>query len=201
MSNKQRILGNISRGLLFVVSAPAGTGKTTLVKLLTKEFSCMKMAVTTTTRPPRKEEVNDIDYHFVSDEEFLRKVKNDEFLEHVELFDFRYGTTKESVEKLLKEGFHVILVIDTQGAKLIKRKIDATYIFLMPPSKEELQKRLSKRGTETETIKNMRLSWSEKEIKEAHNYDYIIINDDLTVSYEVLKSIIIAEEHKTKYFK
>src|SRR5581483_2381241 len=106
MWNKQKVLGNLSRGLLFVVSAPAGTGKTTLARLLTKEFPCVKMAISFTTRTPRPGE------------------ENGEFLEHVELFGARYATSKALIQKLQDDGMHVILVIDTQGAEQLKGKME-----------------------------------------------------------------------------
>lgn len=198
MLSKQRVLGNLPYGLTFIVSAPAGTGKTTLVGMLMKEFESIKMSVSCTTRPPRPHEVDGIHYHFLTDEEFTKKIENGEFLEHVSLFGYRYGTLYKDVEELKKNGYHVVLVIDTQGAVQLMGKIEAAYIFLLPPSEEEHMRRLVGRGTETKEVVQKRLEWAEKEIELGKLYDYQIINDDLATAYQVLRSIVIAEEHRVQ---
>jgi guanylate kinase len=196
MSNKQLLLGNRSRGLLFVFSAPAGTGKTTLVNMLTKEFDCVKPSISCTTRPKRSDEVDGVHYHFLNDEAFAKKVEANEFLEHVTLFGYRYGTSKRVVEQMQAEGKHVVLVIDTQGALALMGKEPAIFIFLMPPSLEELGRRLLDRGTETRDTLAVRLSEAGREIATASAYHYVIVNDDLEIAYQVLRSIVIAEEHR-----
>lgn len=196
MLNKQKVLGNLPYGLVFVVSAPAGTGKTTLVGMLTREFDCVKTSISSTTRPARPHEVNGVDYHFLTEEEFNRKVASGEFLEHVTLFGYQYGTSCRTIDAIRKSGHHVVLVIDTQGALQLKEKIDATFIFIMPPSEDELKKRLHNRGTERKEMIDERLQIAGKEIELARLYDYRIINDDLATAYQVLRSILIAEEHK-----
>ena len=196
MSSKQKLVGNLKRGLTFVVSAPAGTGKTTLVSMLTREFDTVKMSISCTTRPQREYETDGTHYHFISEEEFVQKIQEGEFLEHVELFGYRYGTSLKHIEEMKSRGFHVVLVIDTQGALQLMDRIDATFIFLLPPSKQELQRRLIDRATEATAVIEKRLEWSEKEIESAKFYEYQIVNDDLTVAYQVLRSIVIAEEHK-----
>jgi guanylate kinase len=185
-----------ARGILFIVSAPAGTGKSTLVELLTNEFSNVKRSISCTTRQPRSGEVNGRDYHFLSESAFLERVKRGDFIEHVTLFGNRYGTLKEDVEKLLADGVHVVLVIDTQGALLLKGNSDAVFIFIAPPNREELVKRLTLRGTDSKESIEQRLAEAEREMSCSAQYDYIIVNDDIHSAYQILRGIVIAEEHK-----
>ncbi len=192
------LVGNHSYGLLFVISAPAGTGKTTLVEMLTNEFACIARSISTTTRPKRPNEEDGKDYFFVSDEEFEKKVQEGQFLEHVTLFGYKYGTSKMQVEKLRAEGKHVFLVIDTQGALALMGQVAATFIFVLPPSFEELAKRLQMRGTENYDSLAKRLHEAEREIATSTAYHYVIVNDDLKVAYEALKSIVVAEEHRIR---
>lgn len=183
---------------LFVLSAPSGTGKTTLGNLLLQDWSDkIAKVVTSTTRPPRKQEKNGIDYHFIKRSEFHTKQNRGEFLEFAEVFGFLYGTEMRELENasLLKKN--LLLMIDTQGALQVKKKIpDAILIFISPPNKEELHSRLRARNTETKDAMEKRLKEFEKEMSEIKHYDYHIINDDLQKTLLVLKSIIIAEEHK-----
>jgi guanylate kinase len=198
MSNKHKLIGNASHGHFFVVSAPAGTGKSTLVEMLTCEFSCVVRSISTTTRPIRPLEREGVDYFFVSDEEFEKKIEEGQFLEHVTLFGYKYGTSRLQVEKLKSEGKHVILVIDTQGALHLMGQVAATYIFILPPSFEELARRLQERGTENYESLSRRLHEAEREIATSTAYNYVIVNDELKTAYEVLKSIVIAEEHRIR---
>lgn len=192
------LLGNLKTGLTFVVSAPAGTGKTTLVQMLVQEFPCIVESISYTTRKCRNGEIPGVHYNFISEKQFEEKIANNEFLEHVKLYGYYYGTCKKDLDKLLSEGKHVILVIDTQGALQLMERFAATFIFLLPPSLEVLKERLKRRSTENEKVINERLEWARREIEVAHFYDYNIVNDDLATAYQVLRSIIIAEEHKTK---
>lgn len=191
-----KLLGNVEKGKIFVVSAPAGSGKTTLVNQLKNEFEVVKTTVSYTTRSQREGERPGVDYHYISKESFEEKIKNHEFLEYVELYGDYYGTLKDSIEKLQNLGNHVVLVIDTQGGLKLKKMMPATLIFIMPPSLEELSSRLYKRQSESVEVIQKRLQWAEHEIKDAKYYDYVIVNDDLKTAYEVLKSIFIAEEHR-----
>jgi len=192
----------LSKGLLFIVSAPAGAGKTTLVARLAEEFDRVVTSVSFTTRTPRPGEVNGVHYNFVNAEQFKQKVAAGDFLEHVSLYEKEYGTSKEWVEEQLKKGRHVILTIDMQGALLLKAKknIHAIYIFVLPPSLEVLQERLHKRKTDSAASIKARLDWAKKEIDYAGSYDYNIVNDDLNTAYDALRSILIAEEHRVKNF-
>lgn len=189
------LLGNLSKGLLFIISAPAGTGKTTLVQMLTKEFPHVVASISHTTRQPRQGEIEGVHYHFISKKEFVKRIDDGEFLEYVKLYDDYYGTHKLWVENQLIQGKHVILVIDTQGAELLK-EMKAIFIFISPPSIEELERRLRSRQTETKDMIEKRLLWAKKEMEAQKNYDYLIINDDLAIAYQVLRSILIAEEHR-----
>lgn len=193
---KTPLLGNRKRGLLVIVSAPAGTGKTTLVKMLTDEFPNIIQSVSFTTRSPRGEEKNGLDYHFISSEEFEEMIKNNRFLEYALIYREYYGTDSQWVEKQLNSGKHVVLVIDTQGGLQLKGKIPGVFVFIEPPSMEVLKQRLEKRNTEPKAKIAERLEWAKKEIESGRQYDYRIINDDLKTAYQVLRSIVIAEEHK-----
>ncbi len=194
----KKLLGNFSRGLLFVLSAPAGTGKTTLVQQLTQEFPSVIRSVSCTTRKPRPDEKEGVDYFFLTEEAFQAKLKSGDFLEHAEVFGALYGTSRLFIETAQKSGKHVILVIDTQGALQIKKIIEATFIFISPPNLEELKKRLLRRRTEPLEMIEQRLAWAERELEMISHYDYHVINDDLSVAYTALKSILIAEEHRIR---
>src|SRR3972149_5472256 len=195
----QKLLGNLSEGLVFVLSAPAGTGKTTLVKMLQNEFPCIIGSMSCTTLAPRSGEVPGKDYHFISQEEFAGKIKNGDFLEYATVFENYYGTSKEYVLKEQKKGKHVMLVIDTQGAMQIKKNgLPAVFIFISPPSLLVLKERLFKRKTESAAVIEQRLSWAKDEMALAPQYDYHIVNDNLENAYQILRSIIISEEHRTR---
>lgn len=195
----KKLLGNLKKGLAFVISAPAGTGKSTLVDMLLNDFpQNIVESRSCTTRAKRAGELTDIHYEFLTIGQFQEKIKNDEFLEYAEVFGNLYGTTKAIVEKLQKEGKHVVLVIDTQGAKQIKKKMPVISIFISPPSFDELRRRLLKRQTESEEMIEQRLKWASNELKQIPHYDYHIVNDDLEITYTILKSIFIAEEAKRR---
>ncbi len=193
-----KVLGNLKKGLVFVISAPAGTGKTTLVRMLTGEFpEAVVESISFTTRKIAPGEVSGRDYFFLTPEEFEERFRVGEFLESATLFGHHYGTSKAQVLKEQKAGKHVALVIDTQGAmKLKAEKFPAIFIFVAPPSLEELKKRLVKRQRESKENIEERLNFAAHEMEKAREYDYLIINDSLKPAYEVLRSIFIAEEHK-----
>lgn len=191
-------LGNKTRGSLFVVSAPAGTGKTTLVDMLVEEFPSVVASISYTTRPKRSDEVEGVHYHFISRAEFEKKIASGEFVEYVTLYGDYYGTSMLWIESRLQAGKDVILVIDTQGALLLQKKCQATYIFIVPPSLEELKRRLTARATESAEKIQQRLAIAEAELSKVQFYDYCIVNDQLQLAYEVLKSILIAEKHRVQ---
>jgi guanylate kinase len=190
-------LGNLKKGLLFIVSAPSGAGKTTLIERLCQEVPLCARSITCTTRPKRPHETEGKDYNFLSPQEFEKKRGEGAFLESAEVFGHSYGTLKSDVDRLRQEGKHLFLVIDTQGALFLKDRVDAVYIFIQPPSMEELKQRLLKRKSEAEADIELRLSFARAEIEKSRYYDYQVINDDLEIASAVLKSIVIAEEHKT----
>lgn len=192
-----KLLGNLKEGMCIVLSAPSGGGKTTLVKKLFAEFpDSVVQSVTCTTRAPRDGEVDGKDYYFLSKEEFEKKKEAGEFLEWVELFGNFYGTLKNEVVSKQKKGKHVMLVIDTQGALSIRDSLPGLYIFVAPPSLSVLEERLRGRHSESEEALKRRISIARSEIQKASEYDYQIINDDLEIAYQVLRSIVIAEEHR-----
>jgi len=185
------------KGLLFVVSAPAGTGKSTLVNRLKIEFPNILQSVSYTTRAIRSEEIDGEDYIFISKEDFDKKINSGAFLEFASHFGNYYGTSKKTVDNILSKGKNVILVIDTQGAKSLQAlEVPAVYIFITPPSIDELKRRLTKRATELGKEIQTRLDKVSEEIKSITVFDYCIENNDLEDAYQVLKAIVIAEEHR-----
>ena len=189
-------MSNTRKGHAYILSAPAGTGKTTLVNRLTEEVPHIVRNISYTTREMREGEKEGVDYHFISFQEFEHKINRGDFVEYAEVFGHFYGTDKASVELLLNQGNDVVLVIDTQGAMAIKPFFKGVYIFMGPPSFEELEKRLRNRKRESSKDIETRLSWAQKEIEHAKQYDYNIVNCNLEKTYNVLKSIFIAEKYK-----
>jgi guanylate kinase len=193
------LLGKAGKGLTFIVSAPAGTGKTTLVQRLVQEFPSIIASISYTTRKPREGEIPGVHYHFISEAEFEAKIAASDFLEYVKLYGTYYGTSRQWITEQQNQGKHVILVIDTQGALQLKGKLPATFIFIRPPSLESLQVRLMQRKTETAEMIEKRLAWARVELEAAQQYDYEIVNDDLEIAYQVFRSIFIAECHRIRH--
>lgn len=188
-----------NRGNLFIISAPSGTGKTTVVGELVQEHAKeMERVITCTTRPPRLGEVNGKDYHFLSSEEYQKKIEESGFLEYQEIYDHSYGTLKEDVEKILASGKHALLVIDVQGAAELMKKVDATTIFLTPPSMQELEQRIRSRNKDEEQEIQKRLSQAKEEMKQADCYDYIVANQHVEDTVWILRSVIIAVEYQNR---
>ena len=191
--------GGLSKqqGRLFVISASSGTGKTTLARELLKEDKNLVPSISYTTRPPRPTEHNGQDYYFVAKKEFLQKKNKNGFLEWANVFGRFYGTAKKEVEEHLRRGRDVLLLIDVQGAKKVKRvRPDAVFIFLAPPSKQELKRRLEKRGTESRKEINRRYRVATTELKELNDLklcDYRIVNRDIRKAHHILRAIIQAE--------
>lgn len=198
MSSSSPLLPNYLKGQLYVVSAPSGTGKSTLIQMLTKEFPRVVASVTYTTRQPRSNEQEGVDYHFITMDQFIQKKSAGEFLETVELYGVHYGSSIRDVQDKLQQGKIVILVIDTQGMMTLKQKHQQPFIsiFIRPPSIENLGERLENRSTESSDTMKQRLDIAEKELEMEKFYDYSILNDELNVAYDVLRSIFIAENHK-----
>jgi len=175
---------------LFVIAAPSGAGKTTLVKALVKRNPELRFSVSYTTRKPRETEVHGRDYFFVSELEFLRLRDSGEMLESATVFDNRYGTSRSQVERLLAEGHHVILEIDWQGARQVRESMpESVDIFILPPSAAELERRLRGRRTDSEEVINRRLRDALSDMSHWSEFDFVIINDDLETAIDELEAI------------
>ena len=182
------------RGVLFVFSGPSGVGKGTLKAKLFEEFADqITYSVSATTRGPREGEVDGKDYFFITRQEFERRVKNNEFLEHAEFTGNCYGTPRAYVEKLLDSGMNVVLEIDVQGAlQVMKSMPECVSVFILPPSFEELEHRLRGRGTETEEKVRERLETAKRELPYAPQYDYQIVNGgDIEAAYQSLREVFL----------
>ena len=182
------------RGVLFVFSGPSGVGKGTLKAKLFEEFADqIAYSVSATTRGPREGEVDGKDYFFISRQEFERRVKNNEFLEHAEFAGNCYGTPRAYVEKLLDSGMNVVLEIDVQGAlQVMKSMPECVSVLILPPSFEELEHRLRGRGTETEEKVRERLETAKRELPYAPQYDYQIVNGgDIEAAYQSLREVFL----------
>ena len=186
-------------GILIVLSGASGTGKDTVIRELLKKSDKFSLSVSATTRQPRKGERDGADYFFIKREEFLKKAERGEFLEYAEYCGNFYGTPKDYVFKMLEKGTDVILEIEVDGGSQIKTKYaDAVSIFIVPPSVKVLKERLSRRGLDNDKVIEKRLSQSEKEIRCAANYDYIVINDSLEQCAKDILKILEAERMKSK---
>jgi len=182
------------RGLLFIVSAPSGAGKTTVVERLVEQAPHLKMSRSYTSRRAREGETDGVDYNFVTRERFEAMIAAGEFLEWADVFGSLYGTCAVDTERLLAEGVDVVLVIDVQGAhKVRSRGIDATMVFMMPPSFEVLEQRLRGRSKDSEEAIQCRLRVARDEVASFADYDYVVVNDELTGAVDRLRSIVIAE--------
>ncbi len=190
----KRRMDDKGKGLIFIISAPSGTGKTTLLKRVIKELPGLRFSVSYTTRPPRTNEREGKDYCFVTLPVFQKMVERDEFLEWAEVLGNRYGTPRPDLGKMELEGVDLILDIDTQGAKKVTREIaQPVLIYLLPPSLRVLKERLINRGVDSLERVKFRLSHARKDMEEAYGYHYVIVNDTIEDAIEKLKSIIIAE--------
>jgi len=191
----------MTSGQLFVISAPSGTGKNTLIRALLetdlKGFGKLVHSVSHTTRRPRKGEVDGRDYHFIDRPEFEEMIAGDRFLEWAEVYGDYKGTSVDEVDPRLEDGIDVILDIDVQGAlQLFERRPAATGIFVLPPSREEMERRIRTRGLDGPEQISRRLSLSRWEIERYGAYDYAIINDDLARASEALAAIILDRRHR-----
>ena len=182
---------NKNRGKLFVIAAPSGAGKTSLVRALLERRPELRFSISYTTRKPRPTEKHGQDYFFVDHAEFEKQVADGKFLEHAKVFDNYYGTAKEQVETILKNGEHVILEIDWQGAQQIRQAMPECHsIFILPPSRDELERRLRGRGTDNDEVIARRLRDSVSDMKHWDEFDYVVINDDFEHALSSLANII-----------
>jgi guanylate kinase len=183
------------RGLMLVLSSPSGAGKSTLSRRLLESDPKIAMSVSVTTRAKRPNEVEGKDYYFVTPERFEAMVKQDAFLEHATVFKHRYGTPKDAVDKILSEGRDVLFDIDWQGAQQLSQKArdDLVRVFILPPSRDELERRLSTRAQDSAEVVAARMAEADNEISRWSEYDYVIINDDVEKAECELKAIVAAE--------
>ena len=187
------------KGLLIILSAPSGCGKSTVVKRLLESRENIKFSVSATTRQPREGEVDGVDYYFIDRDRFMAMVENGEFLEHAEYVDNCYGTPKAAVERELAAGNDVILDIETQGAFQVRALCpDALMVFLLPPSFEELEKRLVLRGKDSMDVIQHRLEVARRECAKADQYDYRIVNDDVERAVKEFAAVIEKEHNRKK---
>jgi len=188
------------KGILFIISAPSGSGKSTLLSTLLQNVPNLTFSVSYTTRKPRGNETDGIEYHFVTEKNFEAMIEENQFIEYAKVFDKYYGTAKRKVEEALLAGRDLLLDIDTEGAAQVKKKLpESVSIFIMPPSYTALKTRLENRKSDTEEIILKRLSWaSQVEIYRFRDYDYVVVNEDIDLSLELLKSIIYAERCRTE---
>ena len=184
-------------GMLFIISSPSGGGKTSLVKALLEAEPGMRLSVSYTTRPPRPGEVHGRAYHFVTLPEFERLLETGEFLENAVIYGNRYGTSRKWIEREQAGGHDVLLEIDWQGARQVRRLMrNVVSIFILPPSPEVLESRLMGRGQDSAEVVRKRLAAARDEISHASEYDYVIINDEFNRAALDLRSIIRAERLK-----
>ncbi|PYR20576.1 MAG: guanylate kinase [Acidobacteria bacterium] len=183
-----------ARGLLFIVSAPSGAGKTTLVERLVEQLPNLRMSRSYTSRLARDGEADGVDYNFVSRERFEEMIAAGDFLEWADVVGNLYGTCANDTERLLEEGFDVVLVIDVQGARKVRAAgLDTTTVFVMPPSFGELEHRLRSRSKDSEEAIQRRLQVARAEVAAFADYDFVVINDELTAAVDRLRSIVVAE--------
>ncbi|AGX42365.1 guanylate kinase [Clostridium saccharobutylicum] len=193
---------NKGRGLLIVISGPSGAGKGTICKEFLDRHPDVALSVSATTRSPRNGEVEGINYYFMSKEEFKEKIEVNDFLEYAEVYDNYYGTPKSNVEEVLESGKDVILEIDIQGALKVKENTEeGVFIFILPPSMEELKQRIIKRGSETQESLMKRFKSAYKEINFVSRYNYAVVNDEVDLAVEKLESIVCAEKCRVDRIK
>lgn len=179
---------------LFILSAPSGAGKTSLVKQACVRMSDLAVSVSHTTRPMRPADSDGVDYHFVDEAEFQHMIERGEFLEHARVFDNLYGTSQSEVEKTLEAGTDVLLEIDWQGADQVRRLLpQACSIFIIPPSREILQSRLRGRASDSDAVIERRLKEAVNDMKHFSNYEYLIVNDDFELAVEQLCAVVMAK--------
>ena len=183
------------RGLLIVLSSPSGAGKSTIARMLLEADDEVTISVSATTRPKRPGEIDDVDYHFVDDSEFDRMVESGDFAEWAYVFDHRYGSPKEPIKEALKIGHDILFDIDWQGTQQLRGAFgtDLVRIFVLPPSMQELERRLRSRGTDSEEVIDSRMRRAASEIGHWGEYDYVLINEDMDECLQEVRTIIEAE--------
>lgn len=191
-----------NKGLLIVVSGPSGAGKGTICKALLEKHDDLFISVSATTRQPRAGEVDGVNYHFITKEDFIKRVEQKDFLEYAEVYGNYYGTPKSRVEEMIDNGKNVILEIDIQGALKVKENFkEGVFIFILPPSMEELKQRIIKRGSETEESLMLRFKSAYKEINYISTYNYAVVNDTVDNAVKKIESILVAEKCRVDRIK
>jgi guanylate kinase len=187
------------KGKLFVITAPSGSGKTTIIDIIRKKVEGIGYSVSHTTRPPRRGEVNGVHYCFVAREDFEKMIEAHEFVEWAIVYEHLYGTPVSSVESTLSSGRDLLLDLDIQGAQEIKKQFpEATLIFILPPSLEILHERLKRRSAQDDTNIGLRMEKAVEEIEKCRDYDFLIINDDLKKAAREVEAIIVAQRARTE---
>jgi guanylate kinase len=198
--NDTKLHGVADAGLMLVISAPSGTGKSTLIRRLTAEFKAFAFSVSCTTRAPRPGEVDGREYHFLTREEFLERREGGFFAEWAEVHGNFYGTPRKATIELLNAGRDIIFDIDVQGARQLRENMgQGCYVFIFPPSRAALERRLSGRGTDSPDVIARRLAGARREIGDSHWFDHWIVNDDLNRAYDQLRAVFLAEKTRPAY--
>ncbi|KTD92616.1 MULTISPECIES: guanylate kinase [unclassified Pseudoalteromonas] len=183
-----------TRGNLFILSAPSGAGKSSLINALLKKHTDMKVSVSHTTRSPRPGEENSVHYHFVTTDEFKALIEKNDFFEWAQVFDNYYGTSKQAIESQLNAGIDVFLDIDWQGAQQVRKIMPSVQtIFILPPSKAELEQRLNNRGQDSAEIIASRMAKAQSETSHFNEYDFVIVNDDFDTALNDIETIVMAQ--------
>ena len=187
------------KGELFVITAPSGTGKNTIIEMVRKDLKGLGYSISHTTRAPRKGEMNGVHYYFVGKKEFEKMIQAQEFVEWAVVYDQLYGTSISSVRSAQVSGKDVLLDLDIQGARQIKKRFpDSTSIFIIPPSLQALRERLEKRSSHDGTNIDLRMTEAVEEIRECRNFDFLIVNDDLRQAVREVEAVIVAVKARTK---
>ena len=186
-----------SKNFCIVLSSPSGAGKTSISKKLLQKDKKISLSISCTTRPKRKGEINKKDYIFTSEEDFIKQIKKGKFLEHASVFGYRYGTLQQTVSKFFKKKKDVLFYIDWQGYQQLKQSgLEVVGIFILPPNKRELIRRLKNRGRDTPEEMKKRMSLAQDEISHFPEYDYVVVNNDLDTCVSKIQNIIVAERLK-----
>jgi len=189
------------RGLLLVISGPSGVGKGTICRALSQRVPDLYLSISATTRSPRPGELDGVDYYFVSEQDFRKMIDGDELLEWAKVYRYYYGTPQRPVFNALKEGRHVILEIDVQGGLQVKKNTpEAVLVFVAPPSREELRRRLQGRKTDAADEIEERLAWASREMASLKEYDYAVVNDRVENAVAKIEAIMVAEQCRTQRF-